>query len=97
MDGKGVGVPGGLVADDGVEDGEELVHAGDECDLLGFALGHQPVVEGPDDRIGAKAATVGPSTGSGRTVAFLGAGNHKGCPYGPARAGRRPSARCGSR
>ena len=54
MDGKGVWVPGGLVADDGVEDGEELVHAGDECHLLGFALGHQPVVEGPDDRIGAQ-------------------------------------------
>ena len=54
MDGKGVWVPGGLVADDGVEDGEELVHAGDECDLLGFALGYQPVVEGPDDRIGAQ-------------------------------------------
>ena len=34
------------------QDGEELVHRR-RCHLLGFALGHQPVVEG-DDRIGAQ-------------------------------------------
>ncbi len=47
------GAPVGLGAKHGIEDREELAHAGDQGDLLRFALGQKPVVEGAHDGIPA--------------------------------------------
>src|SRR4051794_18789259 len=38
-------LPSGVVADHGVEDGEELAHHGREGELFGFSGGGQPLVE----------------------------------------------------
>ena len=46
-DGGGSGLPISLIAQHGVEDDEELAHAGDDDDL-GF-LGGEPFGEGSDD------------------------------------------------
>lgn len=49
---KGNGrVPLAAVADHGVEDGEELPHAGDLGDLGRFAVGPKTVIEGPDNGV----------------------------------------------
>jgi len=47
---KGI-VPGFTGSDHGVEDGQELAHAGDDGDLFGFAGGDEAVVELLDDGI----------------------------------------------
>jgi len=44
-------VPGFTGSDHGVEDSQELAHAGDDGDLLGFAGGDEAVVELLDDGI----------------------------------------------
>lgn len=37
--------PGSTLSDHGIEDGEQLPHARHQSDLLGFAQGHEPLVE----------------------------------------------------
>src|SRR5260370_30348644 len=46
-----VGVPALAARDHGIEDVEELAHAGDERDLGGLALGDEPAIEGLEDGI----------------------------------------------
>ena len=47
------GVPGGVVFDEGVEDGEEFPHAGGDAELVGFALLGEPLGELSDDGVAA--------------------------------------------
>src|SRR6187200_2297605 len=47
------GLPWFAVSQDGVEDDEELSHAGDQGLLAGFSGGAELVVMGGDDRVGA--------------------------------------------
>src|SRR5512144_964089 len=49
---KGI-VPGFSGSDHGVEDGQELAHASDDGDLLGFAGENQAIVESADHRVEA--------------------------------------------
>src|SRR5687768_6164067 len=43
--------PGGAVAQQGVEDEQQLVHAGGERHLLGLAGGTEPLIEGAQDGV----------------------------------------------
>src|SRR3954465_5762241 len=43
--------PGHVLAHERVENDDELVHTGGERDLLGFARGEQPLVEGSQDGV----------------------------------------------
>ena len=42
-----------MVASHGVEDAQQLAHAGDEGNLRAFAGGDEALVEGPNDRVEA--------------------------------------------
>src|SRR5665213_4565134 len=44
-------VPDGLVSEHGIEDGQQLAHAGGDSDLGGLACADQAAVEEPDDRV----------------------------------------------
>jgi hypothetical protein len=52
------GVPGGAVAQHGVEDHQELAHGGSERELVGFAGGAQTLVESADHRVVAAGEKV---------------------------------------
>src|SRR4029450_12821297 len=53
------GIPGSLIADDGVQDDEKLAHASDDGDLFGFASGDEPLGGGADHRVGTQRADGG--------------------------------------
>src|SRR5215217_7962389 len=46
--------PGSTVFEDGVEDREQLAHAGHQCHLLRFASRQKTLVESPYDRVAAR-------------------------------------------
>ena len=45
------GLPGFIVPGDGVEDQDELVHAGDHGNLVGFAGGSKSLIKSLDDGV----------------------------------------------
>src|SRR5215217_8186141 len=60
--------PGSTVFEDGVEDREQLAHAGHQSHLLRFAGRQKTLVESPYDRV---AASVAPIYSAPRTSALL--------------------------
>src|SRR6266540_795779 len=79
------GLPGGAVSGDGVEDGEELVQAGDQGQLLGFADGEQALIVGADDRVATGGDQGGHEEGGAdrSAAAPAGAGAAAPRPTGP--------------
>src|SRR6266571_1842512 len=80
------GKPGAPVAQDGVEDGEELAHGGGEGNFAGTPGGDQALIEGTDGRVvfgGGKGGHVENAANAGAA-----AGNHASAPKGAAIAGK---------
>ena len=47
------------MSDDGVADGQQFAHAGNEGDLLAFACGDEPLIQRTDDGVVAHGGTGG--------------------------------------